>query len=438
MSADRKKQQWKVIALIGTGGVAIFVLLGWVMNNSQSDLVGGGDVAQNVDPTIISDVTSSASPELSWIAQSKAQIEQLTSQVTELNNTVASQKEQQAQQLAELTSQYDQAILAQQQEINTLKGMPDDGPAAPTQDAGLGQDFVTGAGPGVPTPAQPGSSQPAAPGATPRSSFGQTFTLASDKVGGAAGVASVNAGGMVTEGSVPPGPGGRPEDGYTVQGQAAGESNVRKLSSYVPAGSYAPATVIAGVDASAGVKSQENPVPVLLRLTGPAITAAQGSGPGRRIDLTGCTVVGSAAADLSSERVYVRLTTMTCVNGRGEVLETPVAGIVVGSGKAGVRGQVVSREGKLVRSAAIAGVLQGIGQTASNSAQNVAGADTLDNTVSSIAGASASGAIGGGISGAASTLAEYYISRAEQYQPVVSLYAATDVEVVFLDGVDMR
>lgn len=431
MSDARKRQQWKVIGLIGVGGVMLFGILGWIMNNSQSELVGG-DAAQNVDPTIISDVTSSASPELSWIAQSKAQIEELTTQVKELNNTVTSQKDQQAQQIAELTSQYDQAILAQQQEINNLKGIPVDGAAAP-QDAGLGQDFVNGANAG-PQAVSPGATQqPATAGAPQRSAFGQTFTLASDPTN-AAGVAAVNAGGVVVEGSVPPGPGGTPEDGRTTYG----ESNVRKLTSYVPAGSYAPATVISGVDASAGVKSQENPVPVLLRLTGPAVTAALGSGPGRRIDLTGCTVVGSAAADLSAERVYVRLTTMTCVNSRGEVLETPVAGIVVGSGKAGVRGKVVTREGSLVRNAAVAGVLQGIGQTAANSAQNAAGADTIDNTVSAIAGASAAGAIGGGISGAANTLAEYYISRAEQYQPVVSLYAATDVEVVFIDGVDLR
>jgi conjugal transfer pilus assembly protein TraB len=430
MSDARKKQQWKVISLLGAAGVTLFLILGWIMNNSQSELVGA-DTEQNVDPTIISDVTSSASPELSWIAQSKAQIEQLTTQVKELNNTVASQKDQQAQQIAELTSQYDQAILAQQQEINTLKGIPADGEATP-QDPSLGQDFVNGAVSGALADPQ-SSTAPARPAAPQRSAFGQSFTLASNPTN-AAGVASVNAGGVVVEGSVPPGPGGTPEDGHTDYGS----SNVRKLSSYVPAGSYAPATVISGVDASAGVKSQENPVPVLLRLTGPAVTAALGAGAGRRIDLTGCTVVGSAAADLSAERVYVRLTTMTCVNSRGEVLETPVAGIVVGSGKAGVRGKVVTREGSLVRNAAIAGVLQGIGQTASNSAQNVAGADTLDNTVSSIAGASASGAIGGGITGAANTLAEYYISRAEQYQPVVSLYAATDVEVVFIDGVDLR
>jgi type IV pilus assembly protein PilQ len=58
------------------------------------------------------------------------------------------------------------------------------------------------------------------------------------------------------------------------------------------------------------------------------------------------------------------------------------------------RGKVVSREGTLVRNAAIAGVLQGIGQTASSSAQSVTGNSGLDSTVTSIAGASAAGAGG--------------------------------------------
>ena len=84
------------------------------------------------------------------------------------------------------------------------------------------------------------------------------------------------------------------------------------------------------------------------------------------------------------------------------------------------------------------GVLQGIGQTASASAQGITGADGLDQSLTSIAGASAAGALGGGISNAADTLAQYYIQRAEQYQPVVSLYGGTSVEVVFLDGVDLR
>lgn len=435
MSDLRKVQQWKIMGLAGVGGVTLLGILGWVMNASEANLVGSGD-SPAIDPTIIADVTSSASPELSWISQSKAEIEKLTAQVTELTSSVTALKEEQTKQIADLTAQYDDALLRQQQDINTLKGgEAAAGPDTAAQDAGLGQDFVSavphGAGdlPGVRS-GNAGKGGVASSTGASSDGFGTSFTLAaapgSEKASGLQGpaqAAGVN--------------GGDPADG-TVAAAAAQDSHVRKLESYVPAGSYAPAMVIAGVDASAGVKSQENPVPVLLRLTGPVTTAAAGAGPGSRVDLTGCTVVGSAAADLSSERVYVRLTTLTCLNHRGEVLEVPVAGIVVGSGKAGVRGKVVSREGTLVRNAAIAGVLQGIGQTASGSAQSVTGSDSLDTTVGAIAGASAAGALGGGISGAANTLAQYYIQRAEQYQPVVSLYGGTSVEVVFLDGVDLR
>ena len=435
MSDPRKAQQWKIMGLAGVGGVTLLGILGWVMNASEANLVGATD-SPVIDPTIIADVTSSASPELSWISQSKAEIERLTTQVTELTSSVTALKEDQAKQIADLTAQYDDALLRQQQDINTLKGGdPTADPNAAAQDGGLGQDFVSavqnGAGGLTGLGAESAGKEGAASGAaTTSDGFGTSFTLtaaagAQDAKNGITGPAQAGAtnGSDLTEAAAL---------------TEAPESHVRKLESYVPAGSYAPAMVIAGVDASAGVKSQENPVPVLLRLTGPVTTAAAGAGPGSRVDLTGCTVVGSAAADLSSERVYVRLTTLTCLNHRGEVLEVPVAGIVVGSGKAGVRGKVVSREGTLVRNAAIAGVLQGIGQTASSSAQSVTGNSGLDSTVTSIAGASAAGALGGGISGAANTLAQYYIQRAEQYQPVVSLYGGTSVEVVFLDGVDLR
>lgn len=435
MSDPRKAQQWKIMGLAGVGGVTLLGILGWVMNASEANLVGTTD-SPAIDPTIIADVTSSASPELSWISQSKAEIEKLTTQVTELTSSVTALKEDQAKQIADLTAQYDDALLRQQQDINTLKGGdPTADPNAAAQDGGLGQDFVSavqdGAGGLTGLGSDSAGKAGAATGAaTASDGFGTSFTLsaapgAQDAKGGITGPAQAGAtnGGDPTE---------------TAAQTEMPESHVRKLESYVPAGSYAPAMVIAGVDASAGVKSQENPVPVLLRLTGPVTTAAAGAGPGSRVDLTGCTVVGSAAADLSSERVYVRLTTLTCLNHRGEVLEVPVAGIVVGSGKAGVRGKVVSREGTLVRNAAIAGVLQGIGQTASSSAQSITGSSGLDSTVTSIAGASAAGALGGGISGAANTLAQYYIQRAEQYQPVVSLYGGTSVEVVFLDGVDLR
>ncbi len=48
------------------------------------------------------------------------------------------------------------------------------------------------------------------------------------------------------------------------------------------------------------------------------------------------------------------------------------------------------------------------------------------------------GMIGGAGGNAAQSLADYYIKRAEQYQPVVSLYAGTEVEVVFMEGVSLK
>ena len=46
---------------------------------------------------------------------------------------------------------------------------------------------------------------------------------------------------------------------------------------YLPPNSYAPATVIVGVDASTGVASQSDPLPVVLRITGPARSVMRGN-----------------------------------------------------------------------------------------------------------------------------------------------------------------
>ena len=116
----------------------------------------------------------------------------------------------------------------------------------------------------------------------------------------------------------------------------------------------------------AGVSSKGDPRPVLFRVTGPAWTAApsgSGAGTALTVDIAGCTVTAAAHGDLSSEKVYARLRTMTCaVPGRGAVIETEVAGFVAGSGKTGVRGPVVSREGARVENAFLAGMVSGIGQ----------------------------------------------------------------------------
>ena len=210
----------------------------------------------------------------------------------------------------------------------------------------------------------------------------------------------------------------------------------KPTAGYVPAGSYAEAVVLAGADASAGVQSQGDPRPVLLRLTGPAYGAAV-DGRAETTDVEGCTITGAAYGDLSSEKVYVRLQTMACTGERpGTVIETPVSGFVAGAGKAGVRGAVVSREGALVQRAFLAGLFSGFGESATQAFRPQAvlaggGTATIANTGLGDIGRAG---LGSGAGTAGQEISDYLIRRAEQYQPVIQLAAGTPVTVVFLEG----
>jgi len=209
----------------------------------------------------------------------------------------------------------------------------------------------------------------------------------------------------------------------------------KPVSTWLPAGAHAEAVVLAGVDASAGVSSQGDPRPVLLRITGPAWTAAE-DGTAMQVDIDGCTVTGAAHGDLSSEKVYVRFRTMTCAGPEpGTVVETDVAGFVAGSGKTGVRGPVVSREGALVEKAFLAGLVSGVGQGVSQAFQPQAVATGGGAAVANTAlGEIGRAGLGAGASSAGQKVADYMIRRAEQYQPVIQLQAGTRVTLVFLEG----
>lgn len=415
MAEGRKKQQWLVLGLAAGVLLLVILVLGQVMNARRAVFQGSG-AGNRVDETIIADRTSQASPELSWARQSREEIERLGRTVSELTSTVTALTESQQSGIEALRAEYDEVIVAQQAEINALKegaggaAVPaPPGAALGSNGENYGQEFINAGGTRSAVPGQPGAAAGQGTG-TATQPFGSGFSV------------------DFTLTPLPEPPPAATEEQSSL---------VHDLRSYIPAGSYAPAVVISGVDASTGVVSRDNPVPVLVRLTGPAITAAGGAGQGRRIDITGCTVLGSAMGDLSSERVYVRLTTLTCIGKGNQVIETQVAGLIAGSGKAGVRGHVVSREGNLATSAAIAGALGGFADAIS-SAASIAGSNDGAETVGSVLAGAGTGMVGGAAGNAADRLAEYYIKRAEQYQPVVSLYAGTEVEVVFMEGVSLK
>ncbi|WP_109797272.1 MULTISPECIES: TraB/VirB10 family protein [Novosphingobium] len=209
---------------------------------------------------------------------------------------------------------------------------------------------------------------------------------------------------------------------------------------YLPPNSYAPARVIVGVDASAGVASQTDPLPVVLRITGPARSVMQ-NGKVLTTRIQGCVVNGAARGDLSSEKVYVKLARMTCDQPGGRVAVSEVKGFISFAGKSGVRGRVVSREGSLVSQALLAGIVGGFGRGFSANANSVFSGVTTnpDGSRSKLsAGDILGGGLGQGAADAADTVSKYLIERAEQYQPVVEMPTGIDVEIVFLDGVYVR
>ncbi len=209
---------------------------------------------------------------------------------------------------------------------------------------------------------------------------------------------------------------------------------------YLPPNSYAPARVIVGVDASAGVGSQTDPLPVVLRITGSARSVVN-NGKVLTTRLEGCVVNGAARGDLSAEKVYVKLAKMTCDQPGGRVAVSEVKGFISFAGKTGVRGKVVSREGSLVTQAFIAGIAGGFGRGFSANANALfqGGNQVINGERQQLsAGELAQAGVGQGVAQSADMVSKYLIERAEQYQPVIEMPTGIDVEIVFLDGVYVR
>ena len=210
----------------------------------------------------------------------------------------------------------------------------------------------------------------------------------------------------------------------------------------IPAGAFAKATLLGGVDASTSIQASSDPRPVLLRLR------HEGTLPRKlKSDLKNCHVLASAYGDLSSERVYMRLEKLTCTEpATHEISEMVVSGYVAGEdGKAGLRGIVVDKTGPLLRNSFMGGFLGGMGQFLTQARQPVSyplGAAAFG--TSSFAQVNPltneqmlKSGVGHGVSHALEKYADFYIKRAEQLQPVLQVAAGREVDVVFTESAEI-
>jgi len=203
----------------------------------------------------------------------------------------------------------------------------------------------------------------------------------------------------------------------------------------IPAGSFAEAILLGGVDASTSIQAASDPRPILLRLTHP------GTLPRRfKSDLEGCHILAASYGELSSERVYMRLEKLGCVERKtGEIVEMNIQGYVAGEdGRAGIRGAVVDKSGASMRNAMIGGFFSSIGKFLGQARTPILlspGAGLAQQTplnAEEIFKQSAASGVGGALD----KYADFYIKRAEQMQPVIQVAAGRKVDIVFTQGVD--
>lgn len=230
-----------------------------------------------------------------------------------------------------------------------------------------------------------------------------------------------------------------------IKGDAKGGSNVlvgnqpkkthktnRRINNYLPEGSFAKATLLTGADFGAGKQTQSNPQPTLLRLQSDAVLPGMAS-----YKLKSCFAIASGYGELSSGRVYLQATRLSCVQETtGDILSASVLGYLVDSdGKLGLRGEVERREGMLLGKAMLAGFAEGIAKIMTVSAQNSEQVITGAGVMSKLdKGDAASMAAWSGFDSAMSKLADRYIAEADSIFPVIEIDAGRKASIVFQAG----
>lgn len=214
----------------------------------------------------------------------------------------------------------------------------------------------------------------------------------------------------------------------------------RTIGDYIPANSYVQAKLVSGVDAGVGMSSEANPRQALLRITGETVSAGIGAEFLKTNRLIGCLLSAKAVGDISSEKAYLDGVLLTCAVDKRTAVEVPVKAYVTSNAKSGIRGEVVSREGDLVLKSFLSGLASGFGSGVRQFNQpslSLAGGGILA-TEKQKGQEILKGGLGSGLSTSGDMLSQYFIKRAEQYQPVISINEGIEVYVVFQEGFSLR
>jgi len=221
--------------------------------------------------------------------------------------------------------------------------------------------------------------------------------------------------------------------GDNAGGAKGGGGNVtgdQSAETYIPAGSFMRGVLLSGLDAPTGGQAQQNPHPVVIEVLDMA------SLPNKfKADYKNCRFTANGAGDLSSERAYIRLDRLSCISEDGGALDVSVKGYIADqTGKAGVRGRLISKQGQVLANALLAGVASGIGTAFSQGAMTTS-ISPLGSTQSVKDGEELKAGIGQGVGNALTQLSKYYIQLADKMFPIIEIDAGQPVDIVITKGI---
>lgn len=196
----------------------------------------------------------------------------------------------------------------------------------------------------------------------------------------------------------------------------------------LPSGSYVRSMLLTGVEAPEG-----KTYPVLMQLDYAFI------GPNRhRVDLSGCFMIAKAQGDLSTERVQMQASKISCVSKKGRMFERDVNGFVADDtdNSFAVIGSVNSKQDRVVVMSFLSSVVEGVGK-AIQQAQTSQQTNAVGGTQSMITGSQGQYIAAGGASNAASLVTQFYLKRAQSLLPTINVGSGREVWIVMQDKVEL-
>ncbi len=215
------------------------------------------------------------------------------------------------------------------------------------------------------------------------------------------------------------------------------EGKKKALKAYLSP-SFMEAVTLSGMAAPTTSAGKNNPLPIFLRIKAPAFLPNE-----VRSQLTGCFLVGEGIGDLASERVHVRIKTLSCVSkNNSAVVDQPVKGFLTDAdGRVGLRGKVTAKMGLHAARAAFASFIEAAGEAFGTSAQTISYSATgspIQSLTDTDIGSIMTTGIGAGVAEGAKQMKQLYVQLMEQTLPVIEVGSMKRCTVVISEGVELE